>query len=349
MNINALKKQAEWTVDITAISNLIAQTQLKSGEIPWSPNEKTDPWDHIEAAMGLTIGGHFDKARKAFQWLAQKQLTDGSWYSAYRNGIPEDLTRESNMSSYLAVGLLHYYFTTGDADFLKSLWDPLNNGIDFALSLQTPNGEIYWAISPEKQIDKMALLTGCSSIFMSLKCALYVANILGYPRPAWQAALLKLGNAIKNKTHLFNMTKSRFSMDWFYPILSGCISDEKAQKRIEAYWKKYVIQGQGVRCVSDEPWVTLAETSELALALAAIDNTELAAIIFNWICDRKFEDGTYWCGYTVPDIIVWPEEKITWSNAVVLMAADALYQLTPASHLFSHRFWKSIPFIQLPQ
>ncbi len=347
MNINALKKQAEWAVDINAVTNLIAQTQLKSGEIPWSPNEKTDPWDHVEAAMGLSIGGHFDKAQKAFQWLANMQLDDGSWYSAFRNGIPDDLTRESNMSSYLAVGLLHYYFITGDADYLKSLWDPLCGGIDFALSLQTPNGEIYWAISPEKRIDKMALLTGCSSIFMSLKCALYIANILGYSRPGWQSALLKLGNAIKNKTYLFNMTKSRFSMDWFYPILSGCISEDMAHKRIETYWKKYIIRGQGVRCVSDEPWVTLAETSELALALAAIDNADLAAIVFNWISDRKFEDGTYWCGYTVPDIIVWPEEKITWSNAVVLMAADALYELTPASHLFSHRFWKSIPFIQL--
>jgi len=349
MNINALKKQTGWAVDTTAVTNLIAQTQQKSGEIPWSPGEKTDPWDHIEAAMGLTIGGQFKKAQKAYQWLANMQLNDGSWYSAYRNAIPEDLTRESNMSSYLAVGLLHYYFSTGDADFLKILWDPLCGGIDFTLSLQTPNGEIYWAISPEKRIDKMALLTGCSSIFMSLKCALYVANILGYSRPVWQAALLKLGNAIKNKTYLFNMTKSRFSMDWFYPILSGCISEEKAHKRIEAYWKKYVIRGQGVRCVSDEPWVTLAETSELALALTAIENTDLATIVFNWISDRKFEDGTYWCGYTVPDIIVWPEEKITWSNAVVLMAADALYQLTPAGHLFSHRFWNSIPFIQLPK
>jgi len=349
MNINALKKQAEWAVDITAVTNLIAQTQLESGEIPWSPKEKTDPWDHIEAAMGLSIGDAYEKAQKAFQWLANMQLNDGSWYSAYRKGTPEDTTRESNMSSYLAVGLLHYYFLTSDVDFLKSLWDTMSGGIEFALSLQTPNGEIYWAISPEGRVDKMALLTGCSSIFMSLKCALYIANVLGYSRPAWQSALLKLGHAIKNRTHLFNMTKSRFSMDWFYPVLSGCISDNLAQERINTYWKKYVVQGQGVRCVSDEPWVTLAETSELALALAAIENTELSAILFSWISDRKFEDGTYWCGYTVPDIIIWPEEKITWSNAVVSMAADALYQLTPASHLFSHRFWRSVPFIQLPK
>ncbi len=349
MSINALKKQAEWAVDINAVTNLIARTQQKSGEIPWRPNEKTDPWDHVEAAMGLCIGGHFERAQKAFQWLANMQLKDGSWYSAYRNAIPEDKTRESNMSSYLAVGLLHYYLITGDVDLLKLLWGTLCGGIDFALSLQTPKGEIYWAISPEERIDRMALLTGCSSIFMSLKCALYIANVLGYSRPAWQSALLNLGDAIKKKAYLFNMTKSRFSMDWFYPILSGCISGIEAHKRIEAYWKKYVIRGQGVRCVSDEPWVTLAETSELALALAAIDNTDLSAIVFNWISDRKFEDGTYWCGYTVPDIIIWPEEKITWSNAVVLMAADALYQITPASRLFSHRFWNSISFIQLPK
>jgi hypothetical protein len=76
-------------------------------------------------------------------------------------------------------------------------------------------------------------------------------------------------------------------------------------------------------------------------------NVDLSRIVFNWICDRKFDDGSYWCGFTYPDIIVWPEEKITWSNAVVLMAADAIYQMTPASHLFSHHFWNTRPFIQL--
>ena len=348
MNLNALKNQSEPTVDIEAITALIANTQRENGEIPWNPGAKTDPWDHVEAAIGLSIGGCFEAARKAYQWLANMQLKDGSWYSSYVNSVPEDRTRESNMSSYLAVGLLHYYLMTGDSAFLKSMWQPLCGGIAFALSLQTPNGEIYWAISPEEKVDKMALLTGASSIFMSLKCALHIAHILGRSKPDWQSALIKLGDAIKNKTYLFNITKSRFSMDWFYPILSGCITGDDAQKRIDTYWKKFVIRGQGVRCVSDEPWVTLAETSELALALAATGNIDLSRIVFNWIGDRKFDDGSYWCGFTCPDIIIWPEDKITWSNAVVLMAADALYQLTSASHLFSHRYWRTLPFIQLP-
>ena len=43
-------------------------------------------------------------------------------------------------------------------------------------------------------------------------------------------------------------------------------------------------------------------------------------------------------------IMTWPEDKLTWTNAVVLMAADALYTLTPASQLFNHSFWNSSEF-----
>ena len=339
MNAYALKKLQELAIDIEAVAGLIADTQKENGEIPWSPGDKTDPWDHVEAAMGLTIGGHLDKSRKAYRWMVATQLEDGSWFSTYRNGLPEDKTRETNMSAYLAVGLFHYYLATGDDVFLKEMWETMRGGIDFALNLQTAKGEVYWAVSPEGKIDKMALLTGSSSIYMSLKCAISIARIMGHDKPAWKASLKMLGQAIQHKSYLFNMTKSRFSMDWFYPVLTGAVQGSEARKRIDQYWKKFIITGQGVRCVSDEPWITLAETSELTLALAAMGNLELSEIVFNWIISRKFEDGSYWCGYTYPDTIVWPEEKITWTNAVILMAADAIYGLTPASQLFSHRLW----------
>jgi hypothetical protein len=228
------------------------------------------------------------------------------------------------------------------------MWPSLLSAINFTLNLQTPAGEVYWAISPEGNIDHMALLTGSSSIYMSVKCALAISKILEFCMPAWQIALNKLGDAIKNKPYLFNMTKSRYSMDWFYPILAGVISGQDAQKRIDKYWKKFVVEDQGVRCVSDKPWVTIAETAELSLSLAAMGNFELAKIVFNWICDRRYEDGSYWCGFTCPELIIWPKDKITWTNAAALIAADAIYHLTPASVLFSHQFWatsKLSPFV----
>jgi hypothetical protein len=43
----------------------ILNTQQDSGEIPWFEGGYADPWDHVEAAMGLSIGGEHDAARKA--------------------------------------------------------------------------------------------------------------------------------------------------------------------------------------------------------------------------------------------------------------------------------------------
>jgi hypothetical protein len=341
MNLNLLNLKRATAVNVDAVCAFIASSQYCSGEIPWCRGDKTDPWDHVEAAMGLAVGGCLAEARRAFAWLAQTQNDDGSWYAAYRQGCPEDRTRDANMSTYIAVGLYHHYLISGDLELVAGLWTTVERAVDFALRLQAPGGEIHWAISPEGRVDPVALLTGSSSIYMSLKCALACARLLGIERPAWRRALAKLRQAIQNKPHLFNMTKSRFSMDWFYPVLCGAVTGEAAQRRIDRLWKKFVLDGQGVLCVSDAPWVTLAETCELVLTLSALGNRNLAEIVFGWIGDKRFADGSYWTGYTYPDMVVWPEERFTWTHAAVLIAADALYQLTPAGRIFEHRFWDS--------
>jgi hypothetical protein len=343
LELNRLRSHPGQAIDIEALAALIARTQRPSGEIPWCDGQKTDPWDHVEAAMGLAIGGFLPEAGKAYEWLAAQQLSDGSWYSAYMEGIAQDRTRDANMAAYIAVGVYHYFLLTGDRGFVSDLWPTVSAAIDFALSLQAPQGEIHWAISPAGDVDRMALLTGSSSIYMSIKCALAIAGTLGRKRPGWQAALQKLGSAIRGKPHLFNMTKSRFSMDWFYPVLSGAVTGADAQRRIERSWKKFVVEGLGVRCVSDQPWVAIAETSELALTLAGMGSLDQARVVFSWLNDRRFEDGSFWAGFTFPGMTIWPEDRIAWTNAGVLIAADAIFGLTPAAGLFSHRLWSSFP------
>ena len=339
INVGISARRSALRLDPEAVATLILKTQKPSGEIPWHVGGKTDPWDHVEAAIGLGIAGHLTAARRAFAWMQRQQLEDGSWYAAYRDGQPEDRTRDANMTAYIAVGVFHHYLLTRDLGFLEALWPTLEGAIDFALSLQAAGGEIHWALSPQGAVDPMALLTGSSSVLMSIKCALAAAEQLGHRRPAWRAAMQRLAYAVRHERHRFNVTKSRFSMDWFYPVLCGALTGTEARWRIEKYWKKFVVKGQGVKCVSDEPWITIAETSELCLAMAAMGNLTVAETLFGWITDKRFEDGTFWCGHTVPDMTVWPEERITWTNAVVLMAADALFHLTPAGQIFSHRFW----------
>ncbi len=340
-DLNRLRPAAEQPIDLEGPAALIARTQRPTGEIPWSAQQKTDPWDHVEAAMGLATAGMLSAARRAYEWLAGEQLADGSWYSAYLAGVPEDRTRDANMAAYVAVGVYHYFLLTADRGFVSRMWPTVRRAIDFALGLQASTGEIHWAVSPAGEVDRMALLTGSSSIYMSIKCALALSGIAGERHPGWQAGLTRLGDAIRTKPHLFNMTKSRFSMDWFYPVLSGAVSGAEAQRRIERGWRKFVVEGLGVRCVSDQPWIAVAETTELALALAGMGRLDQARVVFSWINERRFEDGSFWAGFTFPETTIWPEERLSWTNAGALIAADALFGLTPAAALFSHRFWQS--------
>ncbi|MCP3900841.1 MAG: phenyltransferase domain-containing protein [Desulfobacteraceae bacterium] len=346
---NRYSKPHDISLDIPSLGYFIANLQNKNGEIPWHKDGKTDPWDLVESAMGLNVSGYHKEAKLAFEWMKTNQNSDGSWYSSYMNGEPLDRTRESNMSSYIATGLFHSWLIIKDTQFLKSMWQTLKNGIDFAISLQTDRGEIFWAKSPEGKVDPMALLTGSSSVFMSLKCAISIGLLLDQKQEVekWEKAFKKLQYSIQKQSYVYNISKSRYSMYWFYPVLSGALVGLEAEKRIEKKWNKYVVEGLGARCVSDNPWITIAETAELILSLEAMGKRDLAMKVFSWIQDCTYDDNTYWCGYTFPDNTIWPEQKISWTNAVVMMAADALYSLTPASNLFSHKSWDGYVYTQL--
>ncbi len=326
-------------LNIDSVIELILSLQRKSGDIPWHTGGKTDPWDLVETIMGLNIGRQFTTSYRAFEWLKNIQNDDGSWYSSYIDGVPKDRTCETHMAAYFAVGLFHTWLINKDEQLLNQMWPSMERAIEYAISLQIKSGEIYWAKSPEGKVDPMSLLTGSSSIYMSLKCAITISRILGKRKPEWEHSFEALGRSIRENIHHYNVSKSRFSMYWFYPVLSGALTGDQALNRIEKHWSKYVIEGQGARCVSDQPWVTIAETSELVLTLNAMGKKEKAGIVFSWIQDKVYDDKSFWCGYTFPDMVIWPEEKISWTNAVLLMAADALYDLTPAATLFDHASW----------
>ena len=59
----------------------ILKVQNQDGSIPWENDKKLDPWDHVEAAMGLSVALKKEEVEQAFLWLKNNQLTDGSWYS----------------------------------------------------------------------------------------------------------------------------------------------------------------------------------------------------------------------------------------------------------------------------
>lgn len=324
---------------LRATARYIRRVQLPSGAIPWFSGGILDPWDHVEAAMGLSVAGFLDEARAALHWLARHQRADGSWLAAYRDDAVIDGTRaESNFVAYVATGVWHHYLITRDRHFLTELWPTVHEAMRFVLRLQAPSGEIYWAQDTRSGISRDALVTGCSSIYKSLECAARVAMTLGEDPERILAARRRLGDCLLHRPEQFDRTwpsKARYSMDWFYPVLTGVVRGDAARRRLERRWNTFVEPGLGCRCVSDQPWVTVAETCELAMACIAAGARDRAQTLFDDLRRYQAEDGSWWTGHAFADDVLWPDERPTWTAAAVLLAADALARITPASGLFT--------------
>ncbi|CAE7205037.1 rebM [Symbiodinium microadriaticum] len=322
------------------VVEFISDVQMTNGAIPWEAGEKLDVWDHTEAAMGLAIGGEIERATRAYLWLKNNQLLDGSWWAEYKYGQPSDRTRkETNFCAYVATGVWHQYLVTGDEGFLVEMWPTVEAAIDFVLRLQTPEGDIVWAAEPNGTPGKDSLLTACASIYKSLECAWAIADKLGKGRDDWLIARARLGRALRQKPERFDRTwddKSRYSMDWFYPILTGVMAGDTARARIAARWDEFIVDGMGCRCVADEPWVTVAESCELVMALVATGQRGRAAELYSWLHQWRSDNGAYWTGYQFKLDLLWPDEKPTWTAGAVLLAADALFHHTPAYQLLTH-------------
>ncbi|MDQ1745872.1 MAG: hypothetical protein QOD07_135 [Frankiaceae bacterium] len=318
---------------IRATARTIAAAQEPSGAIPWFPGGHTDPWDHVECAMALAAAGLRDEAVRAYEWLARTQSADGSWPSKVVAGEVADTHREPHQCAYVAVGVWHHVLVTGDTSFAARLWPAVRRAVDFVVGLQDDRGTIPWAVNPEGGYADGALLTGSSSTYQSLRCGLALADLLGEEQPEWELAACELLHALTAHRDEF-LDKSRFSMDWYYPVLGGWLTGAAARAELGAKWAEFVVPGLGARCVSDQPWVTGAESSELVLALDNAGRRDQALALLTDIQHLREPDGSYWTGWQFAHQVFWPDEHSTWTAAAVILAADALSRTTPANGIF---------------
>ncbi len=318
---------------LRATAGSIAAVQEPSGAIGW-PDGHVDVWDHVECAMALSVAGLPGPARRAYDWLRRAQRADGSWPRTIVAGAVTDPAAESNHAAYVAVGVWHELQVTGDDGFAARLWPTVRRAVDWVLDLQAPGGEIAWERDADGVPGRHALLTGCSSIHQSLRCAVALADYVGQPQPDWELAADQLAHAVAWHPGAF-ADKGRFSMDWYYPVLGGVLRGPAAADRLAAGWDTFVVPGLGVRCVDDQPWVTGAETCELVLALHAAGQTAAATELFADVQHLRGADGSYWTGWQFASQQHYPAERSAWTAAAVILAADALSGTTGGASVFA--------------
>jgi hypothetical protein len=216
------------------------------------------------------------------------------------------------------------------------MWPVVEPAIDFVLDLQTTRGEILWARHADGTPWSFALLAGSASISHSLRCAIAVAEELGHERPDWELSLAYLAHTVRTRPDGAFAPKDRWAMDWYYPVLSGTVDGGDAIPHLGGRYDEFVMDGLGVRCVSNRPWVTVAETCECAIAHLFAGDRPAAEQMFSWIQAMRCDDGRYVTGLVHPEGVTFPNgERTTYSAAAVVLTADALSGASPASDLFT--------------
>ena len=114
-------------------------------------------------------------------------------------------------------------------------------------------------------------------------------------------------------------------MDWYYPVLAGCLTGERAVARLAAQWDEFAMDQLGIRCVSDESWVTASETAECSIAHAVVGDVATAADLLRWTRPHRLDDGSYLTGIVYPSGETFPpHETSAYTAAAVILAADAI-------------------------
>ncbi len=321
--------------EVAATVESIAAVQLDDGMVPWFVGGHADPWNHVEAAMALDVGGRRAEAEAAYRWLAATQRGDGAWHQYYWVGARvKETTLDANVSAYVATGTWHHYLTTGDTNFLYEMWPVVERAVSFVLDLQTPGGEILWARHADGTAWSFALLTASSSTYFSLGRALAIAERLGHQRPDWELAAEALGRAVAERPQAF-LPKDRWAMDWYYPVLSGAVGGDAARARLADGRNRFLLGDHGTRCVADRPWVTAAETAECAMAHVTAGDDGWGHRLLAATRHLRHDDGSYFTGMVHPERLHFPGgERTTYSAAAVVLANDALSGTSAASALF---------------
>jgi hypothetical protein len=318
-----------WTQAVQTAES-IAAIQQDDGGVPW-PEGHVDAWNHVECLMAMTVAGLEGPVERGYGWLAARQRADGSWPMKVEDGRAVERGGESNHAAYVAVGAWHHHLVTGrEPDWL---WPVVKSALDFAVDLQTERGEIVWERDALGRASTYALLTGCASIHQGLRCGVLIADRLGDPQPHWELAADRLAHVLAAHPEAF-ADKSRYSMDWYYPVLGGALRGPEAGELLEREWATFVVPELGIRCVSDQPWVTGAETCELALALDALGDRERALALFADIQHLRHPDGSYWTGWQFANRRHFPHERSGYTAAAVVLAADALSGFTGGGGIF---------------
>ena len=179
--------------------------------------------------MALTVGGWTTRPTGPTSGWPTRQLPDGSWFNYYlATGIEGPAARHQRLR------------LRGHRGVAPLRLDRRHRRCSRAVAGGGGRRRLRAAVAASRRLDPLvarstgfleeyALLTGSSSIYHSLRCAIACAERLGHERPDWELAAGRLAHAVAHQPDAF-APKEEFAMDWYYPVLAGALSGEPASR-----------------------------------------------------------------------------------------------------------------------
>ena len=242
--------------------------------IPWFPGGHCDPWNHVETAMALDVAGRRAEAERGLR-LAGRHASapTASWHQYYlADGVEEDQARHQRRAPTSPPACGTTGCCTGDRGFVEAtVADRRARPSTSCSTCRRRAARSSGRATPTARRGpspcspaRRRSATACAARSRS-------PSTLGDERPDWELVRRPPApTSSRTQPDAFE-PKDRWAMDWYYPVLAGVVTGDAGRARgSPSGWDTFVMEGTGVRCVSDDPWVTAAETGECALAHLAV-------------------------------------------------------------------------------
>ena len=220
--------------------------------------------------MALDVGGrHAEAARARTSGCADMQHADGGWHAYYLGDDVKDPTLDTNVTCYVATGVWHHYLATGDTAFLER-----------ALA----DGRSARSTSRSTTSTRPARSRGRGRRSRRRRAAHRIVEHPPQPalrdrdRRAPRPRTSRLGAVARRARHRDRAPARALPRQG--ALGDGLVLPDprrraaRPRRRTRASRRGWDdvrrSRAAGVRCVSDQPWITAAETCELVMALDAI-------------------------------------------------------------------------------
>lgn len=315
----------------SAALEFLQRSQETDGALMWVAQGKGDLWNHVEALIALGVSQRRSATHHGTGWLLSRLNQGRAATSWWLRGQAVTSHYELHVVSYPAV-LARVIETelcfAADGDLTAALWGQVDGILDEIVALQRNDGGLPWALAANGAPHWEQRLPCLSSIYLSLCSALNRKYPVDEKRAnRWRECAVLLRQYIVQLSAqsyaTFHRDQTTSSMDWFYPVLVGAIEGSAAERLLADYRDVFLEQEHGCRAVVNRPWVTGAETAELAMAYLRIGALDAVEVLLTSIDHLRDAQGVYWMGRDMESERIWQENRPLWTQAAVVMAFEA--------------------------